>query len=63
MLIGAIASVFNSIGLSLLYQGLVVPEAWLQLLVNYMVGDILGLFFGLVVLMLLTRAFRLNARA
>ena len=63
LLVGAIASVFNSVGLSLLYQGLVIPEAWLQLLVNYMVGDILGLFFGLAVLMLLTRTFRLNKTA
>ena len=63
LLVGAIASVFNSVGLSLLYQGLVIPEAWLQLLVNYMVGDILGLFFGLAVLMLLTRIFRLGETA
>jgi hypothetical protein len=63
LLVGAIASVFNSVGLSLLYQGLVIPEAWLQLLVNYMVGDILGLFFGLAVLMLLTRTFRLGETA
>jgi hypothetical protein len=32
-------------------------------LVNYMVGDILGLFFGLAVLMLLTRIFRLGETA
>jgi hypothetical protein len=28
---------------------------------NYLVGDILGLFFGLLVLMLLMRLLRLNA--
>ena len=49
VLMGAIASVFNAVGLFLPYQGLVVPEAWLQLLVRYMVDDILGLFFALVV--------------
>ena len=61
LLIGAVASVINSIGLSLLYQGLIVPEESLLLLGNYLVGDILGLFFGLLVLMVLMRLLRLNA--
>ena len=60
-LIGAIASVINSVGLSVLYQGLVIPEASLNLLANYMVGDVLGLFFGLIVLMVLTRLLKLTA--
>jgi hypothetical protein len=61
LLIGAIASVINSVGLSVLYQGLIIPEESLLLLGNYMVGDILGLFFGLLVLMVLMRLLRLNA--
>jgi hypothetical protein len=61
LLIGAVASVINSIGLSLLYQGLIVPEESLLLLGNYLVGDVLGLFFGLLVLMVLMRLLRLNA--
>jgi hypothetical protein len=61
LLIGAVASVINSIGLSLLYQGLIVPEESLLLLSNYLVGDVLGLFFGLLVLMVLMRLLRLNA--
>jgi hypothetical protein len=60
-LIGAIASVINSVGLSVLYQGLIIPEESLLLLGNYLVGDILGLFFGLLVLMVLMRLLRLNA--
>ena len=60
-LTGAIASVINSVGLSVLYQGLVIPEASLNLLANYMVGDVLGLFFGLIVLMVLTRLLKLTA--
>ena len=60
-LIGAIASVINSVGLSVLYQGLIIPEESLLLLGNYMVGDVLGLFFGLLVLMVLMRLLRLNA--
>ena len=55
MLVGAVASVINSIGLSLVYQGLVMPEDGLKLLVNYAVGDTLGLFFGLLILMLIIK--------
>jgi hypothetical protein len=55
LLIGAIASVVNSVISSLLYQGLIMPEETIILLCNYMVGDILGLFFGLFVLMVLLR--------
>ena len=61
LLIGAIASVINSVGLSVLYQGLIIPEESLLSLGNYMVGDILGLFFGLLVLMVLMRLLKLNA--
>jgi hypothetical protein len=61
LLIGAVASVINSVGLSLLYKGLIIPEESLLLLGNYLVGDILGLFFGLLVLMVIMRLLRLNA--
>jgi hypothetical protein len=60
LLIGAIASVINSAMSSLLYQGLIMPEETLLLLGNYLVGDILGLFFGLLVLIILMRLLRLN---
>lgn len=60
MLVGAVASVINSVGQSILYKGVVVPEAQLQLMLNYMLGDVLGLFFGLISLIILTRVFRLN---
>lgn len=55
MLVGAVASVINSIGLSLVYQGLVLPEDGLKLLVNYAVGDTLGLFVGLLILIMLVK--------
>ena len=61
LLIGAAASVINSVISTLLYQGLILPEQTLLLLGNYLVGDILGLFFGLLVLMVLMRLLRLNA--
>jgi hypothetical protein len=37
------------------------PEQTLLLLGNYLVGDVLGLFFGLLVLMVLMRLLKLNA--
>lgn len=55
MLVGAVASIINSIGLSLVYQGLVLPEDGLKLLVNYAVGDTLGLFAGLLVLLMMIK--------
>ena len=61
LLIGAVASVINSVSSSLLYRGLILPEDSLLLLGNYIIGDILGLFFGLLVLMVLMRLLRLNA--
>ena len=61
LLIGAAASVINSVISTLLYQGLIMPEQTLLLLGNYLVGDILGLFFGLLVLMVLMRLLKLNA--
>lgn len=62
MLVGAIASVFNSIGLSLLYAGLVISEDGLKLLVNYAIGDTLGLFFGMLILLLIAKTLRLGAQ-
>ncbi len=61
LLIGAFASVINAIVSSLLYRGLILPNDSLLLLGNYIIGDILGLFFGLLVLMVLMRLLRLNA--
>ena len=61
LLIGAVASMINSVGSSLLYQGLILPEDALPLLGNYLIGDILGLFFGLLILTGLVRLLRLNA--
>ena len=61
LLIGAAASVINSVISTLLYQDLILPDQTLLLLGNYLVGDVLGLFFGLLVLMVLIRLLRLNA--
>ena len=60
LLIGAFASVINAIGTSLLYRGLILPNDSLLLLGNYIIGDLLGLFIGLLVLMVLMRLLRFN---
>jgi hypothetical protein len=60
LLIGAFASVINAIGTSLLYRGLILPNDSLLLLGNYIIGDVLGLFIGLLVLMVLMRLLRFN---
>lgn len=63
MLVGAVASVFNSIGLTLVYQGYIDQASMYTLMTKYLVGDILGLFLGLLILMLFFRWLRLSARA
>jgi hypothetical protein len=60
LLIGAFASVINAIGTSLLYRGLILLNDSLLLLGNYIIGDVLGLFIGLLVLMVLMRLLRFN---
>ena len=60
LLIGAFASVINAIGTSLLYRGLILPNDSLLLLGNYIIGDLLGLFIGLLVLMVLMRLLRFS---
>ena len=60
LLIGAFASVINAIVTSLLYRGLILPNDSLLLLGNYIIGDVLGLFIGLLVLMVLMRLLRFN---
>tara|TARA_B110000046_G_scaffold84262_1_gene92332 strand:+ start:134 stop:700 length:567 start_codon:yes stop_codon:yes gene_type:complete len=61
LLIGAVASVLNSLGTSLLYQDLTVSENSLILVSRYLIGDVLGLFIGLFILMVIMRLLRLNA--
>ena len=63
MLVGAVASVFNSIGLTLVYQGYIDQASMYNLMTKYLVGDILGLFLGLLILMFFFRWLKLTDRA
>lgn len=63
MLVGAIASVFNSIGLTLVYRGYIDQASMYTLMTKYLVGDILGLFLGLLILMFFFRWLKLTDRA
>ena len=63
MLVGAVASVFNSIGLTLVYQGFIDKSSMYTLMTKYLVGDILGLFLGLLILMFFFRWLKLTDRA
>lgn len=63
MLIGAVASVFNSIGLTLVYQGHIDQASMYKMMTNYLIGDVLGLFLGLLILMFFFRWLKLTERA
>lgn len=63
MLVGAVASVFNSIGLTLVYQGYLDQASIYTLMTKYLLGDILGLFLGLLILMLFFRWLKMTDRA
>ena len=49
--VGSGASLFNSIGNSMVYKGIILPELTLPTLGVYLVGDIIGLIVAMVVLM------------
>ena len=61
LLVGAVASVFNSIGLTFVYQGYIDQASMYTLMTKYLVGDFLGLVLGLAILMLFFRWLRLTA--
>lgn len=60
--IGALASVLNSIGQSLVFSGLIFPGDQLPVLTVYAVGDLIGLLVCMVALMLIFRWLRLASQ-
>ena len=60
--IGALASLINSIGSSLVYAGLIVPSEKIPVFVTYLVGDIVGQFVCMLALVLVFRRIRLSQR-
>ena len=58
LLAGLLASVFNSMGQTLVFSGIVDPSSQIGEVAAYMVGDILGQVVLMMVLMLIFRALR-----
>ena len=59
LIVGAIASVFNSIGQSIVFYGLIYPEEALAALAIFAVGDLVGLVTTMIALLLIFRWIRL----
>jgi len=57
--VGALASVFNSIGQSVVFSGLIFPGDQLPVMAVYAAGDLIGLAVCMLVLMLIFRWLRL----
>ena len=62
LLVGALASVFNAIGLTFVYQGYIAPASMYTLMTKYLVCDFLGLVLGLFIIMFICRWLGLTAR-
>lgn len=60
LMVGALASVFNSIGQSVVYSGLILPQRSVAVFSVYAIGDLVGLFVSMLALMLIFRAIRLS---
>ena len=59
LMIGAVASLVNSIGNSIVYSGVILPDDALYVFVTYAVGDVIGLFVSMLGLMMIFRWIRL----
>lgn len=61
--VGAVASVFNSIGQSVVFSGLIFPGDQLPVMAVYAAGDLIGLAVCMVALMLIFRWMRLAGQS
>ncbi|WP_264212673.1 hypothetical protein [Leisingera thetidis] len=61
--IGALASVINSMGQSVVFSGLIFPGDQLPVMAVYAAGDLIGLAVCMVALMLIFRALRLAGKS
>lgn len=62
VLVGAVASVANSVGSTFLYSGLISADYQLQVMLIYVAGDLIGLMACMLGLMLAFRWARISAR-
>lgn len=60
LIIGAVASIINSVLQSFVYSGIILPERAAVVLMTYAVGDLIGLFVSTVALMMIFRWVRLS---
>ena len=60
---GVFASIINSLGSSWLKSGLFAPSELMEIIIRFIVGDTLGLLFGMLFIMLTFRQLRQMAQA
>jgi len=60
---GVLASIINSLGSSWLKSGFFEPSELLEIIMRFILGDTLGLLFGMLIIMLIFRRFRQVAQA
>ena len=58
---GILASIINSLGSSWLYFGFFEPSAAMEVIVRFILGDTLGLLFGMLIIMSVLRRLRQRA--
>jgi hypothetical protein len=63
IIVGAIASVFNSVGQLIVFSGLIVTDDLLAVQTTYAIGDLVGLVVSMFALMIIFRWIRLFANA
>lgn len=59
LLVGAVASVLNSVGQTIVFAGLIFPGDFSAVLVVYAVGDLIGLAVSMMLMMLIFRYIRI----
>jgi hypothetical protein len=59
---GVFASIINSLGSSWLYSGFFAPSESIEVIARFIIGDTLGLLFGMLIIMLIFRQLRQMAQ-
>ena len=59
---GVLASIINSLGSTWLYSGFFAPSELMEVITRFILGDVLGLLFGMLIIMLIFRQLRQMAQ-
>ena len=59
---GVLASIINSLGSSWLKSGFFEPSELIEVIIRFILGDTLGLLFGMLIIMLILRGYRQKAQ-